>query len=275
MELTVRVLGPIEVHLLTGVRQVRGSKPLSLLAILLSQANRSVSVDRLVRMMWEADPPPSAVANIRTYVRILREVLSGSPVRLERKPGGYLLRVTDVDCDHLRFTQLVAEAGAEAAGPRRTIERLELALHLWRGVEAAAGVPRHGAVGSWLDALDEQRMRAVERIAEARIAVGDPDRAVRELGDLLAVAPLRGRAWWLKILAHHRLGEHDLALAGYRSAADVFREELGIEPDPELTELHHSLLRWEPVFVNGERRRSVTASPIRRFPAHHPGLAGR
>ncbi|MBF9131105.1 winged helix-turn-helix domain-containing protein [Plantactinospora sp. S1510] len=263
MESTVRVLGPIEVHLPSGVRRVRGSKPLSLLAILLSQANRLISVDRLVTMLWDTDPPRSAVANLRTYVRILRQVLSDTPVRLEREPGGYLLRVTDADSDHLRFAQLVAEASAEAAGPTRAVERLEQALQLWRGVEAAAGVPRHGAVGTWLDALDEQRMRAVERIAEARIATGEPDRAVRELADLLAVAPLRSRAWWLKILAHHRLGEHDLALAGYRSAADVFRDELGIEPDPELTELYRSLLHWDDVPVGAGQVRPAVVTPIR------------
>ncbi|GAB3971078.1 AfsR/SARP family transcriptional regulator [Plantactinospora veratri] len=268
MRLTVRVLGPIEVHLPSGIRPVRGCKPVSLLTILLSQANRSVSLDRLVAALWDAEPPRSAVANIRTYVQILRDLLHGSSVRLERESGGYLLRVTEADCDHLSFARLVTEAYAETAGPRRTIERLERALQLWRGAEAAAGVPRHGAVGTWLNALDEQRLRAVERIAEARVAVGEPDRAVRDLDDLLAVAPLRSRAWWLKILAHHRLGEHDLALAGYRSAASVFRDELGIEPDPELTELYRSLLRWEPVAIGGGVTRPAEVTPIR--PASGP-----
>ncbi|AVT37163.1 BTAD domain-containing putative transcriptional regulator [Plantactinospora sp. BB1] len=263
MRLTVRVLGPIEVHLPSGIHPVRGCKPVSLLTTLLSQANRSVSLDRLVAALWDAEPPRSAVANIRTYVQILRDLLRGSSVRLERESGGYLLRVTEADCDHLSFAQLVTEAYAETAGPRRTIELLERALQLWRGAEAAAGVPRHGAVGTWLNALDEQRLRAVERVAEARVAVGEPDRAVRDLDDLLAVAPLRSRAWWLKILAHHRLGEHDLALAGYRSAASVFRDELGIEPDPELTELYRSLLKWEPVAIGGEATGPAEVTPIR------------
>jgi hypothetical protein len=137
-------------------------------------------------------------------------------------------------------------------------------------------VPRHGALGGWLEALDEQRMRAVERLAEARIAVGRPDLTLRELGELIALAPLRSRGYWLKMLAHHRLGETDRALAVYRSAVGVFRDELGIEPDPQLTDLYRSLLRWDPAASGAGAMRSLASMeqrPVQGLRLRRPATA--
>jgi DNA-binding SARP family transcriptional activator len=174
------------------------------------------------------------------------EPLERVGIRLDSLPGGYALRVSPERCDHLRFGDLVEQGRCALRKGQATmaVDLLRQALGLWRGVLAAEGVPRYGPLARWLGDLEEERLRSVEMLAEAQITVGDPHDAVRELNALLAVAPLRGRAWWLRMLAHHRLGENDNVVTTYREATRMFREELGVDPDPALTDLYRTLLQW-------------------------------
>jgi DNA-binding SARP family transcriptional activator len=285
MELATKMLGRIEVP---GTGPVPGTKPRALLVTLLLQANRTVSVDRLMEALWEVEPPRSAVANLRTYAHALRRPLDRVGVCLESGPGGYVLRAVPPRCDHLCFADLV-DRGQEAlaAGcPADAVDLLERALDLWRGPCAAEGVPRHGPLGGWLGDLDEERLRAAESLGEAHIGAGCPRAAVRVLNALLVVAPLRGRAWRLRMLAHHRLGESAAVVDTYRSATRLFREELGVDSDPELTRLYRALLRWDaPSYAPGESERADDATSAaratreallrRNLPRARYGLPGR
>jgi DNA-binding SARP family transcriptional activator len=71
------ILGPLEVRSddAQPVR-VRASKQRILLAMLLLHANATVTDRALVDAIWEAEPPPSAVANLRTYASAVRRLLS-------------------------------------------------------------------------------------------------------------------------------------------------------------------------------------------------------
>ena len=71
-----RILGPLEARegeefLLLGPQKQRRA----LLAVLLLNANRTVSFDRLVEDLWGAQPPDSAAKVIQTHVSRLRKVL--------------------------------------------------------------------------------------------------------------------------------------------------------------------------------------------------------
>jgi DNA-binding SARP family transcriptional activator len=75
-----RLLGPVEV--------VRGGRPVgvgrrqqrALLALLLLEAGRPVSVDRLTHELWRGDPPAGADGTLRVYVSRLRSSLGGGPL---------------------------------------------------------------------------------------------------------------------------------------------------------------------------------------------------
>lgn len=58
-----RVLGPLTVSRNGKEVVLRGTKQRSLLATLFLEANYMVPVDRLVGLLWEGEPPRSAVAN--------------------------------------------------------------------------------------------------------------------------------------------------------------------------------------------------------------------
>ena len=240
MTIAARVLGSVEI---TGAA-LRGTKPKALLALLLLQANRTVSTGQLMDALWEGEPPRSAVANIRTYAHGLRRAVAGARARLVSQTNGYRLVIAPECCDHLAFTELAAAGRAALTGgqPGLAADLLHRALRLWRGESAADGVPRYGPLAC-LDDVDAERMRVIENLAEAQLELGDARAAIHELTSLLAVAPLRGKAWRLRLLAHHRLGENDAMVAAHAEAVARFRDDLGVDPEPELTRLYRDLLR--------------------------------
>jgi DNA-binding SARP family transcriptional activator len=259
--LTIGILGSVEV---AGAARLCGIKPKALLVTLVMCANECVSVERLVRVLWDGEPPRSAIANLRSYACGLRTALEPAGATVVFEAGGYRLRVAPERCDHLTFGRLASAGGAACARGEAAVavDLLTRALALWRGSGAAAGVPRHGPLGCWLDSLDEERLRAVEDLAEARLATGTPRDAARDLAGVLAVAPLRVRAWQLRMLAHHRLGEHDLVDAVFQDARQAFGAELGLDPDPDLTRTHRSLLRWNAT-TRGPAPVQLAPSPVR------------
>ena len=97
-----RILGPLEVRRDgQAARAWAGSKQRALLALLLLDANRVVSRDRLIDALWEDDPPATAHKALQVYVSDLRKLLGRE--RLETRAPGYLLRVEPGELDLDRF----------------------------------------------------------------------------------------------------------------------------------------------------------------------------
>jgi DNA-binding SARP family transcriptional activator len=72
-----RVLGPLEVSRGSRSLGVGAGKPATLLALLLVNANKVVSTDRLIDGLWGEKPPKSAAKLLQGYVSQLRR--SGHP----------------------------------------------------------------------------------------------------------------------------------------------------------------------------------------------------
>src|SRR5690349_2687820 len=101
MGVVFHLLGPVALGPGAAVA-VAVPKVRCLLAVLLLDANRQVSLDRLTDELWGGQPPRSAVANLRSYASTLRRLLSTAgvdPDRLETTAGGYRLRVEDGESD--------------------------------------------------------------------------------------------------------------------------------------------------------------------------------
>ncbi|WP_328894105.1 AfsR/SARP family transcriptional regulator [Streptomyces sp. NBC_00236] len=233
-----RVLGKVRIE----GQEILGTKPRALLVALLLEANRTVSLDRIVDALWDGEPPRSAVANIRTHISALRRHMADAGTLVSR-PGGYELVMPEDDCDHHRFTRLASEGRSALQGgdPERAAPLLGQALALWTTDVAADGVPRNGWQAGPLDHLDEERRRVVEDLAESCVEAGEPRSALRELHALLAADPLRDRGWALRMRAHHSLGEPGGVSDSYRAAVRAFQDRLGARPGAELDRLHHTL----------------------------------
>jgi DNA-binding SARP family transcriptional activator len=86
-----RILGPLEVR--DGDRELRlgGGKQRALLALLLVNANRTVSIDRIVGDLWGGSAPETAPKMVQIYVSKLRKLLA--PGTLHTRPPGYSLQL--------------------------------------------------------------------------------------------------------------------------------------------------------------------------------------
>ncbi|GAA2293139.1 hypothetical protein GCM10010149_46050 [Nonomuraea roseoviolacea subsp. roseoviolacea] len=242
----VRLLGAL--HVLTADGRtvaVTRRKHRQLLALLCLTPGLGVSVDRLVRGLWNGREPRSARGNVKTYVCDLR-VLLGPEVTIEPVPQGY--RVEGADVDAVRFAAL-ADAGRRALeGGRHEEAARELAgaLALWTG-------PALDGLGDGIDPLGMaaarltcRRLSAVHDHVEALLALRRLDEAVAHLLAALADEPLRERLWAQLMLALYRDGRRAEALDAYRGARAVIAESQGLDPGRELTALHARILADDP-----------------------------
>ncbi|EID55374.1 AfsR/SARP family transcriptional regulator [Saccharomonospora xinjiangensis] len=245
----IQIMGPVRV--VRAAREVRigGARERAVLASLVLDANRVVSVDRLIGAVWGGEPPASARSQVAICVSRLRRALSAVDLdkAVETASPGYLMRLDEHAADWPRFGSLTARAAAKAAaGDRLTaVALLREALDLWRGV------PFEDLPGLRIEAhrLHEARLDAVETCAELELDLGRHDRIVAELSAVVAEQPLRERLRAQLMLAQYRSGRRAEALRTYQDARRVLVEQIGLEPGPELRVLHERILRDAPTLA--------------------------
>ncbi|MGY1702099.1 BTAD domain-containing putative transcriptional regulator [Geodermatophilus sp. SYSU D00766] len=262
-----RVLGPLEVTGPDGRPvDVGGAKPRALLALLLAEAGRVVAVDRIVETLWGDEPPPTVTGTLQAYVSHLRRVLEPSrgprepaTVLLTRAPG-YRIAVDPDDLDSLRFARLVEEGDRAAdTDPDAAVAALDRALELWRGEPLPELGDGPGAADR--HRLTELHVRARERRCDALLAAGRADAAVSDLQRLVAEHPLRERLWARLVTALYSADRQADALDALRRCTELLREELGIDPGPELRELERRVLRQDPALARRPPRPALTVVP--------------
>ncbi|MGK5555966.1 AfsR/SARP family transcriptional regulator, partial [Actinomadura kijaniata] len=232
------VLGPLAVWTSDGEPvRIPETKVRALLADLLAHRGRAVSADRLVEDLWGEEPPGSPAGTLRAKVSQLRRALGDRGLVVHQAPG-YVLRDADVDAD--RFEELVRRA-RDAGDARARADLLAEALGLWRG-PAFADFADEGFARPEARRLEEARLTALEELAECRLDLGEPV----DVGALVAEHPLRERLRAAHIRALYRAGRQSEALASYEDIRTLLRDELGLDPGPELTALHQAILRQDP-----------------------------
>ncbi|MEV7145889.1 BTAD domain-containing putative transcriptional regulator [Streptomyces sp. NPDC093084] len=245
-ELRFGLLGAPALYLPGGdVRPVGSPKVRALLAALLLEAGRIVSVDSLKDALWAGAPPVSAQASLHNHVTRLRRLLD-DPERLRAVPPGYLLRVDGGELDVEVFDRRVAQARA-AHGRREWVPVLGAcadALALWRG-SPLCGLPVGFGGHAFVQRLEEARLLLLEWRYDAELALGGPrlGGVVPELAALVAEHPLREAYHRQLMLALHRTGRQAEALAVHRDLRHRLIEELGVEPGAAVREAHVQVLR--------------------------------
>ncbi|MFI6277390.1 BTAD domain-containing putative transcriptional regulator [Streptomyces sp. NPDC050988] len=249
MRVVFGVLGPTVAAVEGGVPlALKGPRHRAVLARLIVARRRVVPVARLVEDLW-ADPPPGAVGAVQTFVAALRRVLEPerpprAPARLLVTDGpGYALRTEPDTVDAWRFeTALATAAGLPAPGALATLEE---ALGWWRGPAYAEFADEDWSRGERAR-LAELRLQAVERRAEAHLALGRPADAVPDLDAHLTDHPWREDAWRLLALALYRQHRQGDALAVLRRAREVLTGQLGLDPGQALRHLESAILTQAP-----------------------------
>jgi len=213
----------------------------AVLVRLLLGEGRQCGLDHLIDALWE-EPPGNAVRSVQTYVYRIRLSLGEERARLETTQGGYRFDIPERAVDAVRFERLVRD-GEELRAARQTgpaLRAFDAALALWSG-EPLSGVPGPYA--------QRHRRRFTELRLNAQVArlscadeLGEHARVATELISLIADHPLREDLYALRMRALHRAGRTAEALAVYAAARDTLVAELGMDPRPELRELHTRIL---------------------------------
>jgi DNA-binding SARP family transcriptional activator len=245
-----RVLGPLEVFETGRALEIGGLKPRALLALLLLNANRVVSFERLVDALWEEAPPETATKALQVYASQLRKALGRD--RIATQAGGYVLRVSPGELDLDRFEELVARGNGES---------LREALSLWRGPPLADFAYDQFA-RTEIARLQELHVAALEERCAADLELGRHVEIVGELNALVELHPFRERLRSLLMLALYRSGRQAEALDAYHDARRVLVEELGIEPTAQLRELEGAILRQDPALDLIVRGDVTAAKPL-------------
>ncbi|MFK0252799.1 BTAD domain-containing putative transcriptional regulator [Streptomyces sp. NPDC090445] len=253
MDVSFGVLGPVTAwDDGGGPIALKGPRHRAVLARLIVARGRVVPVNRLVEDLW-AEPPTGAVGAVRTFVAALRRALE--PQRRPRTPSrllvtegpGYALHAADGPAgsavDAWRFERAVAAAGA--LPPARALSTLEEALGRWRG-PAYADFAEESWARTERSRLTGLRLHAVERRAEARLALGRAAEAAADLEAHAAEHPWREDAWRLLALALYRTGRQGDALAVLRRARALLVDQLGVDPGPALRRLEADVLAQAP-----------------------------
>jgi DNA-binding SARP family transcriptional activator len=242
-----RMLGVMEVEARGRLLDLGPPKQRLVLAALLLEAGRPVGLSALIDRVWDDEPPPGARDVIYAHISRLRRLLAamdaeeGTPGRVIRSSGGYLLRVNPDVVDAHRFRTLVGHARRGGVTDDGALCALRRALALWRGVPLAdlpgdwATRTREGLVRLWLS--------AVAGWAALELRRNNPKAVIDELYPVADEHPLQETLAALLIRALHEEGRAAEALRFYARARQHLADELSTGPGTALREAGESILR--------------------------------
>lgn len=239
--LRIGLLGPLTVTVDGRPVALTAARLRAVLTVLALAAGEPVSTARLAAAVWGDDPPKNTRRATQVYVTRLRRLLG--PRLIRTTPTGYALAVRPDQVDAARFGGLL-DAAARAAGPEAERALLVEALAMWRGD------PFEGTRSAWLDEVEaarlvNQRLAALERRIELDLARHRTTGLAVELQSLTARHPLRERFWGQLMTALHHTGRRADALLAYQRLYRLLDDELGIEPNPSVREVHRRVLSGE------------------------------
>jgi DNA-binding SARP family transcriptional activator len=244
------ILGPLNVSADDGTPIMIGQqRRRSVLAALLLHANRPLSSDALMKMVWGGDEWQLKPGNLRTQVYALRK-LNGMANRISHADHGYLVTALPGELDAEEFLSLTT-TGIMAAGKRQfsaAAETLAMALKLWRD-PMLADIPDSPQLIRVRENLETRRVEALGALCESSLSMGRNSAAIDLAYELVAVSPWHERGYELLMLALYRSGRRTEALEAFTRIRALLVEDHGIEPQRRLRRLHLQMLADDPPLI--------------------------
>jgi DNA-binding SARP family transcriptional activator/tetratricopeptide (TPR) repeat protein len=281
----LRLLGPVRWETPAGQVDLGAVKQRTVLAALAAEAGRLVTWTELVDRVWDQASATGSRGALYTYANRIRRLLEavdaaaddGSPARLARRSGGYLLHLDPDQVDVHRFHRLTVAAEDPGCADGERARLLSEALGLWQG-RPLADLP-----GQWAarnrESWRRQRLEVVVAWAGARLRLGEPDSVIGPVQELTVDYPLAEPLTGVLIRALAVAGRDAEALHCYAAYRARLIEELGAEPGPELRGLHEAVLRGSVPRPRRARGTPVTEAgrpvPARQLPAGVRHFVGR
>ena len=259
--------GPAEVDL--GPNQQR-----AIVALLLVRANQFVTTDDLTELLWERNPPDSAINAIHKYIGAIRRLLEPdlrartSGRWLTRRGGAYRLVADENTSDLIAFRHMVKAARSARADdrPADALDLLMEALGLRRGA-CGEGPERYRRYRDYFTAVDQEYTSAVAEAADAALACAQPLRVLPLLRQIASDEPLNESLQARLMFLLAATGQQALALAHYQAVRERLSDELGVDPGTEMRTAHGKVLQQElPSAGAGNQAEIATAPGSARLP---------
>lgn len=269
MAVEFRLLGSVEARVDGEPIELGPPRQRAVLAILLAEPNRTVTIGQLEARLWY-EPPQRARKTLHSYISRLRSLLADCPdIEITRQAGGYTAKVDPRHVDLHRFRDMLDHA-------RRVTGRDRLRL-LDRAMDMSVGGICDGLDLPWANMMrthiEAERSAAVLDRNDALLAANQPARLCAELAATHDPSSLDERLAGQYMLALWRSGRQADALAEFRRLRTALVERLGTEPGDPIIELHRRILQGESETreVDGQIERPVP----RQLPAAPRGFIGR
>lgn len=218
-----------------------------ILGALLLVANRPVSTEQLIDLLWPDTPPATARQQVQNCVTSLARLFAGAglPLRLERHSGGYLLHMDTIDLDTLVFEDEVTRAEKMIAtdGLQAAAKLLRTALQRWRG-EVLLGAEM-GPFTPAVVRLMELRRSAIDRRFGIELRLGRHREMLADLAEAVTRDPTREVLVGQAMTALSAVGRVGDALDLFDQTCRLLRNDLGIGPGPQLQALRQRILHTQ------------------------------
>ena len=217
---------------------------MALLALLATSPTGRMSRDKVIAMLWPDNDGERARHLLSESLYVLRKALGESAVVASGDDLSLNPEVVRAD--------VVAFANAIQAGDLQAATSLYAGPFL-DGFFVTDGAEFERWVAGERDRLDREYRRALESLAREWQGRGELAGAVESWRKLAALDPYSSRVALELMRSLDALGERTAALQHARVHATLVRDEYGVEPDAEITELA-ARLRTAPSGIGGSRR---------------------
>ena len=259
------VLGPLQMRVAGTEVPLGTPKQRAVLAMLVINRNRPVSIESLLGAAWEQCPPSGARASLHSYVSSLRRLIGSGGIdaraALVSAPPGYRLKANEIDCDIGRFV-IEKNAGVQAAAAAHfetASGHFAAALAEWRG-PVLEDLRDFQFVDPFATALTEDKLYVHTVSAEAEIVCGRWYAVIAELQGLIIEHPYHEPLWAQLIAAYYLSERQSDALDAYGRLKAILADDLGIDPGPTVQELQARILRQEPLDVKKAAQRTAACA---------------
>ena len=202
-------------------------------AALAWERQRAISIDELVDIVWDGEPPAAWQTALRALISKLRTALD-EIASIEHAFGCYQLRLppdawVDVEACHAAVHE--AETALREGDPQHAMGSALVA-------NAIARRPfLEGDVSTWSERrrehLRQVRVRALEARGRVALSRGDAVGAVTDAQIVLELDPYRESASTILMQAHVAAGNPAHAVAAYERLRARLAEDLGTVPSAE------------------------------------------
>lgn len=253
-------LPPLYIVCFGHFQVLRGNEPLALcqnrngqviLRYLVTQTNHRASADMLMEICWPDDEPEVARRKLQVAVSALRRSLNsgydcdaGGGYVLCQKQYYQINSAVTITSDKDEFFALY-EQGRQSSDSETTMNCYEQACRLYTGLYLV-----EDTYADWSYSQREQCILAhsvmCNTLAEHALATGNYDRAIEQANLVLAENRCDETAYRLLMQSYAAQGRRSEAIRQYHRCEQVLREELGVVPMHETTQLFHSILTRKP-----------------------------